>query len=277
MLAVLFKNLVDMHSHTCHSFDAEFPVDELVASSVSRGLKTVAFTDHVEMDVFRTDSNRYDVTAEESYKDIKRAKKQYENQIEICVGVELGEPCYNLEETEKLLCEKNYDIVIGSLHNLKGLKDFSQIDYFNDGYDIYELLHQYYEDQKQIAQWARFDTMAHIIYPLRYMIGKYGISIDRSRISGDIDELLDILAKKEKALEINTSGLRQKIGTTMPDENIVRRFRELGGKFVTVGSDSHTADDMGAGIAQGYEIAKRCGFDSVLIFKNRQPVEIPIE
>ena len=46
---------------------------------------------------------------------------------------------------------------------------------------------------------------------------------------------------------------------------------------MTVGSDSHFVEHMGAGIEQGMLLAKSCGFDSVLIFRHRQPVEIPIE
>lgn len=272
-----FKNFVDTHSHSIHSFDGEYRIEELLDSAIEKGIQTVAITDHVEMDWFHGHPREYDKTAYNSYADAKKAKKDYEGRIEVLVGIEMGEPCYNLPETEKLLELHQYDIVIGSLHNLKGWKDFSQLDYVNGGFDIYEMLHQYYTDQTKMVEWGKFDTLAHIIYPMRYMVGKYGIYVDRSKIRKDIDELLKTLAEKDIALEINTSGLRQTIGTTMPDFDIVKRFKELGGKHVTVGSDSHTPMDMGAGIEQGWEIAKECGFDSVLIFRQRKPFEIPIE
>ena len=38
------------------------------------------------------------------------------------------------------------------------------------------------------------------------------------------------------------------------------RFRELGGRAVTVGSDAHRADHFGWGLADGYAIAAEAGF-----------------
>ena len=98
-----------------------------------------------------------------------------------------------------------------------------------------------------------------------------------SKYKDKIDETLKLLAEKDTAREINTSGLRQKLKATLPDEDIVRRFRQLGGKMVTIGSDAHYAEHLGSGIETGMEIAKRCGFDSVTLFQSRNPVEIPIE
>lgn len=268
-----FKNFVDMHAHTIHSFDGNYSVDDMTASSIEKGIKTVAFTDHVEMDFFR--EKAFDKTAEESFNDILRAKQQYKDKIEICVGIELGEPTYNLEESEALIASRDYDFVIGSIHNLRKTEDFWFLEYRQD--NIYPLLESYFYELKLLAQWGKFDTFSHLTYPLRYIVGDHGFEVDLSRFQPDIDEVFSLLAEKDKPLEINTSGLRQKIGRTLPDERFLRRFRELGGKYVTVGSDSHYVEHMGAGIEQGMLLAKNCGFDSVLVFRHRQPVEIPIE
>lgn len=277
MIYLKFKNFVDTHSHTVRSFDGMYRVEELLDSAIEKGIQTVAITDHVEMDWFYGHDREYNKTAFNSYADVTKAKKDYEGKIEVLVGIELGEPCYNLELTEWLLARHNYDMVIGSLHNLNGWRDFSQVDYIKEGIDIYDMLHTYYRDQMEMVEWGGFDTLAHIIYPMRYLVGKFGIYVDKSKIQKDVDELLALLAEKDIALEVNTSGLRQTIGTTMPDVDYIKRFKELGGKHVTCGSDSHTTADMGAGIHKGWEIAKSCGFDSVLIFRNRKPFEIPIE
>ena len=114
-------------------------------------------------------------------------------------------------------------------------------------------------------------------YPLRYIVGEHGIEVDMSKFSDKVDEILTLLVENEKALEINTSGLRQKLGATMPEETVVRHFKQLGGEFVTVGSDAHYAKDIGAGIDVAIGIAQRSGFDCVTLFQNRMPVQIPIE
>lgn len=63
----------------------------------------------------------------------------------------------------------------------------------------------------------------------------------------------------------------------MPDESIVRRYKELGGKLITVGSDAHYAEHLGADIDKAYEIAFRCGFTEVAVYQDRTPTLIPIE
>ena len=144
-------------------------------------------------------------------------------------------------------------------------------------WDITDLMNKYFDELIKLARWAKFDTLAHMTYPLRYIVGEHGIPVDMSKFSDKVDEILSLLVKNEKALEINTSGLRQNLGKTMPEEDVVRRFKQLGGEFVTVGSDAHYAKDIGAGVDVGMEIAQRSGFDCVTLFQNRQPVQIPIE
>ena len=62
----------------------------------------------------------------------------------------------------------------------------------------------------------------------------------------------------------------------MPDENILIRYRQLGGKYVTVGSDAHSPDDIGAGIKKGIEKAQKCGFGQITVFINREKKLIDI-
>ena len=92
-----------------------------------------------------------------------------------------------------------------------------------------------------------------------------------------IDAVFRALIEKGKALEINTSGLRQNLGVTLPDLPLVRRYRELGGELITIGSDAHCASDVGAGIADGMALAEEAGFHHVTLFQSRIPTPIRIE
>ena len=62
----------------------------------------------------------------------------------------------------------------------------------------------------------------------------------------------------------------------MPDEPIIRRYRELGGKYITIGSDSHTANEVGAGIEEAMKLIKNCGFDKLTFFVSREIIQIDI-
>lgn len=265
--------IIDMHTHTDNSPDGHHSAMYLCEQAYMSGLRAIAFTDHVEVDFYRRGS--YDKAAVQSFFEAVKARSAFTGKLIVCAGVELGQPMYDVKTAEEIISARPYDIVIGSVHNLEGERDFWYLDYSQ--YNIDSLLRQYFDELLRLAEWGKFDTMAHITYPLRYICGEHNIPVDMDKYSDCIDNILKALVKSGKALEINTSGLRQKLGRTMPDEDVVKRFKELGGTMVTVGSDAHYAKDLGAGISEGMDIAKRCGFDSVTLFLNRTPMQIPIE
>lgn len=270
-----FKNIIDLHTHTDNSFDGNHSTMFMCETAFMKGLRAVAFTDHVEIDGYYRDN--FDRTAIQSFFEVAKARSAFNGRLIVCVGVELGQAVYDKPVAEELISKMNYDFIIGSIHNLPNQQDPYYTDFSDESIDYYAMLDEYFQRELELAQWDKFDSLAHLTYPLRYIVGNYGRPVDMSRYSEIIDEILLTLIKNKKSLEINTAGLRQPIGVTSPDESIVRRYRELGGKLITIGSDAHYAEHLGAGIEQGYEIALRCGFDKIAVYQNRMPTLIPIE
>lgn len=268
-----FKNIMDMHVHTDNSFDGNHSIMYMCEKACEKNIKAVAFTDHVEADCYYEE--HYDKVAVQSYVDTVKARCAFNGKLIVCSGIELGEACFEPEIAEKIITERKYDFVAASIHNLRDEQDFFFFDYAD--YDCEAILDEYFDEELNLVEWGKFDSLAHLTYPLRYMQGEHGIQIDMSRFKKKIDEILKLLAEKDKALEINTSGLFQKLRSTMPAEEVIKRYHELGGRLITIGSDSHYAQKVGNGIQRGMELAKRCGFSSVALFKNREPIEIPIE
>jgi histidinol-phosphatase (PHP family) len=270
-----FKNLLDLHAHTDNSFDGHHSAVFLCETAAARGLRALALTDHVEMDFYREQS--FDRTAKQSYFEIVKARSAFRGKLIVCAGVELGQPTYSLPGSEQLIQQYSYDVVLGSIHNLREKKDF----WFMTAEDFaggraQALLREYFDELLLLAEWGGFDVLTHLTYPLRYIEGKHGIPIDRATYAEQVDAVLEAAVKNRLALEINTSGLRQRINETSPAEWVVRRFRELGGQRITVGSDAHVAEDLGAGLEQGMDIALRCGFTYMTLYQKREPIEIEI-
>lgn len=270
-----FKNIVDLHTHTDNSFDGNHSTMFLCENACMKGIRAIAFTDHLEMDVFL--KNNFDRTAIQSFFETAKARSAFSGKLIVCVGAELGQAVYDTAVSDKLLSMMKYDFVIGAIHNLPNIQDFYYMDFSDESIDYMDLLSQYFEWELKLAQWDGFDTLAHLTYPLRYIVGNYGKPVDMSKFSEIIDEILLTLIKNKKSLEINTAGLRQPIGITSPDESIIRRYKQLGGELITIGSDAHYAEHLGAGIEQGYELALKCGFDKVALYQGRNPTLIPIE
>ncbi|MDR0531247.1 MAG: histidinol-phosphatase HisJ family protein [Oscillospiraceae bacterium] len=269
------RNLLDQHAHTDNSFDGHHSVVFLCETAVERGLRALAFTDHVEMDHFRDQG--FDRTAQQSFVEILKARSAFRGRLIVCAGVELGQPTYNLPESEHLLQRYSYDIVVGSIHNLRGKPDFWFLHYdeMTDG-EIAALLRDYFGEVLGLVAWGKFDVLAHLTYPLRYLCGEAGRKVDLADYAGQIDEILGLVVRRGISLEINTSGLRQKLNETMPSEAILRRYKALGGKKITIGSDAHYAQHLGAGLPEGMELARRCGFTHVQLYQGREAMPIPL-
>jgi histidinol-phosphatase (PHP family) len=269
-----YNKLFDMHVHSDNSPDGDHSVTVLCERAIETGLRAVALTDHCECNVYRQE--HYDRTLRQSYFESVKAKSVFTGQLLVLSGVELGQPLQGPDAAAEILSVGELDFVLCSLHNVRGRPDFFFIRY-GKGHDAPEsLLEKYFTELCEMAKTVDFDSLAHLTYPLRYMIGEHHLDISLSAYSELTDEILRTLAQRGKALEINVSGLRGKYGTAMPDLPLVKRFRALGGEYITVGSDAHRAEHIGANIRDGIEIAAAAGFSHIALYEKREPILIPI-
>ncbi len=270
--------LCDLHMHSDNSFDAQNSVDEMCESAIKGGLYAVAITDHCEAPMIgegaKCEYGSFDELIPKSISDTLAAKKKYATKLKVLCGIELGEPMHDIELTKRALAYGASDFTLASVHNLRGMKDFYFIDYSRISVD--EILKLYFDELAETASFEHFDSLAHLTYPLRYIKAKTGEIPDLSPFQDQIDNIFKILIRNNKALEINVSGLFKDLKSTLPDQKLVHRFKELGGEYITVGTDSHSVDFVGKGIKQGLEVAKNAGFTHYTIYENHTPLQIPI-
>lgn len=262
----------DCHTHTHCSPDGADSASMMVQAAVRSGLYAVAITDHCECNLYRKEG--YDEVIRRSYLETKKAAVSNYGKIRVLTGIELGQPLQDLSAAEDALGMGDLDFVLASVHNIRGREDFYFMDYQKE--NIGSLLNAYLDEMLEMVEWGQFDSLAHLTYPLRYIIGEAGIPVDFSIFDYKVDRILRRLAETGEALEVNTAGLRQKIGITSPSLHLVRRFHEYGGKYVTVGSDSHRWKDVGAGVLEGLQVIQQAGFTHYTIFENRKPTLIPL-
>lgn len=264
----------DCHNHSSCSPDGNDTPAEMCARAAELGLYAYTLTDHCECQNYE---DRYRARVENAWAEMERAAEHAAG-TRFLRGIELGQPNQDEKAAAEALAGREYDFVIGSVHNIRGFEDFFFLDYTGvQGDFIDELLRTYFEELSEVIAWGGFDSLGHLTYPLRYIEGEHGIPVDLSRHSASIDRVFTALVRAEKALEVNTSGLRQKIGRTMPDLPLLKRYRELGGRLVTLGSDAHSTADLGKGIDEGMELLKQAGFSEFAVYEKRGPVLLPLE
>lgn len=267
-----YRFVSDCHTHSDSSRDGIDPVMMICERAAALGLHALTITDHCECDTYKEDE--YDKSIIQSFFEAKKAKVVFRERLYVYAGVELGQPLCNVSAAEDAMLNCDFDFVLASVHSLPNMQDFYFLNYTQE--NVYPLLNQYFDELIKLVEWGNFDSLAHLTYPLRYIVSS-GIQVEMSRFKEKTDHILRRLAETEKALEINTSGLRQAIGTTLPGFDVVSRFRELGGKHITIGSDSHRWADVGAGVEDGFAIAAKAGFKHFTIYEKRVPKLMPIE
>ncbi len=269
------NTFVDCHVHTEYSFDSQSKMSDICAFASENGLKGLTVTDHCEICAEGTNDMWDYALMRRSYEAAHSASVENESSLKIYAGVELGQPNHSPRTAERVLKQCDYDCVLASVHYLRDGRDFCYLDYLSKE-DPYEVFDSYLDEIHEVVCMDCFDVLAHITYPLRYIIGRSQIDFGQNRFYDKMDKVLSLLARNGKALEINTAGGR-KNNYLVPDVRILTRFRELGGKYVTLGSDAHRAFGVGGSFDNGIALAKAAGFDSVVYYCAHKPIAVNIQ
>lgn len=273
--------LMDCHTHTDVSPDSEARLTDMLNAAQNAGLSAYAVTDHIELcryypqDCYKTgprnEEDFFDYAArwERAMEQNVLARSLCGNALTFVSGIELGEPDADFALARSLYRDKRLDFTIASLHELQGKLDFYFLDYTHE--DVDALLERYFSALLDIARQDCYDVLGHITYPLRYIEGDAGIPVDIARYRDTIAEIFKTVIANGKGIELNTSGYRQSYGKPFPDAGLLRLYRDLGGIYLTLGSDAHRPEDVAGGIAQGAALAQAAGFDKVCCYLAHEP------
>ncbi len=271
--------MINMHTHSSNSRDAKDSIDLICKTAIERNLKGVAFTDHAS--IYNLDKYNVYERIVNCKSETFKAKSDYEGKLKVLFGAEISESHVSYERQKEFLSIGGYDVVIGSLHEAVPIENLGLNSHFrlNDFTAIskeklIKSLKVYYNTLLEIANNADFDILAHLTYPLRYIICRDKIDFNVEELIDEITLILKTIIKREKALEVNTSMANQNF--FMPNKNIINLYKSLGGELITLGSDAHQANSVDQGLKDGLNLLKECGFTKYYYYENRKPEPIEI-
>lgn len=257
--------MFDYHLHTKVSFDGRMTAQQAMEAALKMGLKEVCFTDHIDFDpLVPKNKLRYEVEEyNATYNDLAH------NDLVIRRGMEFGMLPDNTGKFREELAKRPYDFVIGSVHFVEGL------DVYFDEYWKNKTIEQAEQiDLEQTLECVKvhsdFDVLGHLTYITKTRANPLKRPIPYEAYREIIDEIFKILVEKGKGIEVNTSGMRD-ANVFLPTEDYLRRFRELGGEIVTVGSDAHDAYRVGRHCREACALVQEI-FGYVCTFQDRKPV-----
>lgn len=270
---------IDYHVHTEFSDDSVYPMEDVVKDAIKKGIDEICFTDHVDYGI----KDDWDCGKEIEYRHgeplanvdypkyeakIREMQEKYKNDISIKMGMEFGVQMHTILQFENLFARYPFDFIILSIHQVED-KEFWTQD-FQQGRTQKEYNERYYEEMLNVVKnYKNYSVLGHMDLITRYdKAGLYPFE----KVKGYIEEILKIVIADGKGIEINTSYHRYGLKDTTPAVDILKLYRELGGKIVTIGSDSHAPQHLGVYVDEAKEVLRSLGYDSFCTYKKMQPV-----
>lgn len=266
----------DFHLHSDFSGDSDTPPALQAERALELGLRGLCFTEHHDPDYPPDEGIDFTIDFERYFKKMQELRHQYAGRLQICVGMEFGiQPQLSgilLDLTKRW----PFDFVIASQHILDG-RDPYYPSYFQGRSEeecYAEFLRAQYETLQKLPL-SGFDTLGHVDYIVRYGPNR-NLFYSYEKYADVIDPLLHFLIDNGKCLEVNTGGLKYGLGEPNPCTGILRRYRELGGELITIGSDAHEPRHLCYGFDQAAEILTGLGYKWYAVFEQRHPRHIKL-
>lgn len=250
--------LVDTHIHTSFSFDCEMDLEDAVKAAKAMDIG-ITITDHLDLDM---DFEPFDPAYYAEIYGPHRSERLF-------LGTECGMDLRFAEESREYLSVSAPDFILGSVHNLVD-DDIYEASTF-EKYEEQEFWDFYFSYTRECLENHPFiDSLGHIDYPARRR--PYGVNeFSFKRHEQGLVPIYEFLAKREIALELN---LRRFSEDTMAEfKEHFSAFKEMGGRYVTLGSDAHYAGPIGRNARKASGLLKSLDLNPVHYYRHEPVID----
>lgn len=262
--------LSDYHFHTRCSSDSTATLTQQARSAIRAGVRELCVTDH--WNLLDQQGNRLPTVYDwsKSLDQWRRVRSRWPGQLEIRLGLEVGNGVLDPGAVDACLDIPELDFVIGSLHSQSaaagGRGIFTVARRCGKREDGMAILDDYMDMLEELVRTGGWDVLGHVIYPLRYLPAEYRLDFRPWR-----DRLAEVLREtvaRGKGIEFNTS-----CGATIEQwRDVLELYRDLGGEVLTLGSDAHRPQYIGAAFPEAVELIRETGFRYLSVYRHRTPL-----
>lgn len=276
----------DYHVHTEFSDDSNYPMEQVIKDAITKGFDELCFTDHVDYGIKKDWDEPGEMIYRKGgagepdqmpvanvdypvyYKTFQKMKELYQDKISLKFGLEFGMQAHTVEKYEKLFSRYPFDFIILSVHEIEDKEFWDQG--FQEGRTQQEYNERYYEEMLYLVQnYHNYSVLGHMDLITRY--DKAGV-YPFEKLKPILTKILKIVITDGKGIEVNTSSHRYGLKDLTPSRDILKLYKELGGKIITIGSDSHKPEHLGAFVDETKEELRSLGFEYICTFDKMKPV-----
>lgn len=280
------KMRIDYHIHTEFSDDSDYAMEQVIKDAIKKGFDELCFTDHVDYGIKKDWDEPGEMIYRKGgagepdqmpvanvdypvyYKTFQKMKELYQDEISLKFGLEFGMQAHTVEKYEKLFSRYPFDFIILSVHEIEDKEFWDQG--FQNGMTQQEYNERYYEEMLYLVKnYHNYSVLGHMDLITRY--DKAGV-YPFEKLKPILTKILKTVIADGKGIEINTSSHRYGLKDLTPSRDILKLYKELGGKIITIGSDSHKPEHLGAFVDETKEELKALGFEQICTFDKMKPV-----
>lgn len=256
--------LFDTHMHCDYSCDSHMTFAAAIAAAQKQNIGMIV-TEHWDYD-YPTNGYAFTFDLDEYF-----AKLQPLTSPKVLIGLEIGMQTHIAAEDDKIAAAYDFDFVLGSIHCM-GRRDLYEETCY-EGRTREEIIQEFFHDMLIcLEQHENYDALAHIDYICRYWPYKgEEANLRLEDAPEDFDRLFKLLISRNKPMEINTRRLDDPAAVKALTA-IYSRYRELGGRYCTLGSDAHYEDHVGRGLEQALRLAQTVGLQPVYFKKRKMQI-----
>lgn len=270
--------LADYHVHCEYSDDSVYLMEDVVKDAIKKGINEICFTDHVDYGIkddwdsgkeimYRDGEPFANVDYPRYEKQIRYLQDKYNN-ITIKMGLEFGMQVHTIPQFQKLYNRYPFDFIILSCHQVNDQEFWTQE--FQKGKTQQEYNERYYQEiYNVIKQYKDYSVLGHLDLIVRY--DKNGV-YPFEKVKPIVEKILRQVIQDGKGIEVNTSYHRYGIKDMTPSRDILKLYKELGGTIITIGSDSHKEEHLGAYIQEAKNELIALGFEKYCTFEKMKPI-----
>ena len=265
---------IDFHVHSNFSPDSQTPMTEMIERAIALGITDMAFTDHVDLESDpKSTIPVWDFNKADYFQAIRKHKDTYKDRIRLYAGVEIGLQPHVAIENGQIVSHWPFDYVLGSLHTVEK-EDLCSGDFLKM-YPPKDAVFKYYEAYlENLNAFSNIDCLGHLDLYLRYSDASKNVPF--KAYSDVLEALLKQAIHLGKGIEVNAGGHRYGLGQNNQSDQILSIYHALGGEIITLGSDAHYTNTLGAQHDENAHLLKRIGFKYVCTFENRTPMFHPL-
>ena len=248
-------------------------IGRYTARARARGVREIAITEHVHRFAEAREWHPNPWWREEATEDVDAYCAALEQAraegLPVLIGVEMDWLPDRQDEIRRVVSDRPFDIVLGSVHWLAE-RAVDHPDYLAwDALDAEKVWERYLDELVAAARSGLFDVLAHIDLPK--VFGHRSPESAHARWP----EVIAQIAVTGVAVECSTAGLRKPVGELYPHPDLLA-LCGAAGIPVTLSSDAHRPEDVAAGYPTAVAALGGAGYTHLTRFARRVGTPVPI-